>query len=565
MSIEPTGRDEKASGEPAEASGYTPTPPSPGLASPPPGTVAGQNKGMNLYAALGSIGGLTMVSRVLGFIREMVVARVLGASAAADVFTLAFLIPNLFRRLFGEGAFSAGFVPLFSQRLKDDGDTGAARRFAEEVLAVFLPLLLLITAIFMVFMPFFIGLIVPDDWGQAGEKTDFAVAMTRITMPYLVFICLLSLVSGVLNSVGRFAAAAFAPALLNVALVLALLLVPVGGEPTVRAMCWAVVAGGVAQLGITWANMIRAGIPLKFRAPRITPGVRELFTLVLPATLAGGTYYISQFFYAYFATRLPEGSLLILGQADRLNQLPLALIGSALGVAILPSVSRAIGRSDEAGAGRVQAQAIELGMLLTIPAAVALAVTADPIATVLFEGGRFTEEDASVTGTVLATLVLGLPAYVLIKILAPGFYARRDIKTPITIAVATLMGSVVLNFILVPRLGIVALPLSTAIGAWVNALLLAGLLQARGHFRVPGWLASRLVRQLLAGAAMGAALWVVQGALDGRFAGSTGERLIALAALVGTGGIVYFAVAWVIGAMNRDDILILLRKKKVDA
>ena len=563
MSKRPKGEGPAGPGEEAEAAGYTPTSASPGLAGPPPDTIGGQNKGMNLYAALGSIGGLTMVSRVLGFAREMVVARVLGASAAADVFTLAFLIPNLFRRLFGEGAFSAGFVPLFSQRLKDDGDMAGARHFAEEVLGVFLPLLLAITAIFMVFMPFFIGLIVPDDWGQSAAKTEFAVSMTRITMPYLVFICLVSLVSGVLNSIGRFAAAAFAPALLNVALVLALVLVPEGGEPTVRAMCWSVVAGGVAQLGLTWASMVRWGVPLKLRAPRITPGVRELFTLVLPATLAGGTYYISQFFYAYFATRLPEGSLLILGQADRLNQLPLALIGSALGVAILPAVSRAIGRSDEAGAGRVQAQAIELGMLLTIPAAVALAVTAGPIATVLFEGGRFTEEDAAVTGAVLATLVLGLPAYVLIKILSPGFYARRDVKTPVKIAVGTLIASVLLNFVLVPRLGIVALPLSTAIGAWANALLLAVLLHSRGHFRVPGWLASRLVRQILAGAAMGAALWIVQAALADRFAGSTGDRLLGLVALVGVGGIVYFAVAWVIGGMNREDILILLRKKKV--
>lgn len=563
MTGRPTGGDRGTPGEEAEESGYTPVSASPGLAGPPPDTIAGPNKGMNLYAALGSIGGLTMVSRVLGFIREMVVARVLGASAAADVFTLAFLIPNLFRRLFGEGAFSAGFVPLFSQRLKDDGDTSAAQRFAGEVLSVFLPLLLVITAIFMIFMPFFIGLIVPDDWGQSAAKTDFAVSMTRITMPYLVLICLVSLVSGVLNSIGRFAAAAFAPALLNVALVIALLLVPEGGEPTVRAMCWAVVAGGVAQLGLTWASMVRWGVPLKLRAPRITPGVRELFTLVLPATLAGGTYYISQFFYAYFATRLPEGSLLILGQADRLNQLPLALIGSALGVAILPAISRAIGRSDEAGAGRVQAQAIELGMLLTIPAAVALAVTAGPIATVLFEGGRFTEKDASVTGAVLATLVLGLPAYVLIKILSPGFYARRDVKTPVKIAVGTLIASVLLNFILVPRLGIVALPLSTAIGAWTNALLLAALLHSRGHFRVPGWLASRLVRQILAGAAMGLALWTVQAALADRFAGSTGERLMGLVALVGTGGLVYFAMTWIIGGMNKDDILILLRKKKV--
>jgi putative peptidoglycan lipid II flippase len=498
---------------------------------------------MNLWKATGTIGGLTMVSRVLGLVREMVVARVLGASAAADVFTLAFLIPNLFRRLFGEGAFSAGFVPLFSQRLKDDGGNAEARRFAEEVLAVFLPMLLAITAIFMVFMPLFIALIVGGEWGGDAGKTDFAVAMTRITMPYLVLICLLSLVSGVLNSIGRF--------------------VPEGGRPTVEAMCWSVLAGGIAQLALTWGSMVRAGIPLKFRAPRITPGVRELFTLVLPATLAGGTYYISQFFYAYFATRLPEGSLLILGQADRLNQLPLALIGSALGVAILPSVSRAIGRNDEAGAGQVQAQAIELGMLLTIPAAIALAVAAGPIALVIFEDGRFTAEDASVTAAVLSTLVLGLPAYVLIKILAPGFYARRDVRTPVIVAVGTLLGGVALNFVLVPRLGIVALPLSTAIGAWANALILAVLLHARGHFQIPGWLASRVARQLIAGAAMGAALWTLEGALADRFAGSTVDQVLGLGVLVSVGGLLYFAVAWTIGAMNREDVLILLRRKKV--
>lgn len=560
MSKPPAGDGASPPAERADDGELTPVPSTldPAEAAP----ARGGGKGVNLYAAMGSIGGLTMVSRVLGFVREVVVARVLGASAAADVFTLAFLIPNLFRRLFGEGAFSAGFVPLFSQKLKDDGDTAGARRFAEEVLAVFLPLLLVITAIFMVFMPFFIGLIVSDEWIQNGEKAAFSVAMTRITMPYLVFICLLSLVSGVLNSMGRFAAAAFAPALLNVALVIALLIVPEGGQPTVQAMCWAVLAGGVAQLALTWANMVKAGVPLKLRAPRITPGVRELFTLVLPATLAGGTYYISQFFYVYFATRLPEGSLLILGQADRLNQLPLALIGSALGVAILPSVSRAIGRSDEAAAGQVQAQAIELGMLLTIPAAVALAICAGPIATVIFEGGRFTAEDASVTGAVLATLVLGLPAYVVIKVLAPGFYARRDVKTPVMVAVGTLIASVLLNFVLVPRLGIVALPLSTAIGAWANAALLAVMLHRRGHFQVPGWLASRLVRQILAGAAMGAALWFVQKLLGDRFQGETLDKLVAVAALVGVGGIVYFAVAWVIGAMNKDDILILLRKKR---
>ena len=516
---------------------------------------------MNLYKAMGSIGGLTMVSRVLGFAREMISARVLGASAPAEVFAVAFQIPNLFRRLFGEGAFSSGFVPLFNQRLGADGNTDEARAFAEEVLAVFAPTLMLITAVFMIFMPAFIGLLVPDDWGGGGEKTDFAVLLTRITMPYLVFICLVSLVSGVLNSLNRFAAAAFAPTLLNVALVAALLIFrDADNATTARAMAWAVVAGGVLQLGLCWNSMRRAGLSLRFRAPRITPGVRQLFLLVLPATLAGGLYYLSQFTYIYFATRLPEGTLVFLGQADRLNQLPLAIIGSALGVAILPSVSRAVRDHEGAAAARIQGQAIELAMLLTLPAAVALSVASGPIAAALYQGGEFTAAQAATTGVLLAILVTGLPAYVLIKMLTPGFYARNDVKTPVAVGVAMLAAGVLFNFLLVPVLGSLALPLSTSLTAWVNALILYAILHARGHFRLEGWLVTRLLRQLLAAAAMGGTLWFLDRRFGAAFAGSTAERFVGVAILVGVGGVVYFAVAWIIGAVNRSDVKALLRR-----
>lgn len=519
---------------------------------------------MNLYKTMGSIGGLTMVSRVLGFAREMIAARVLGASGAAEVFAVAFQIPNLFRRLFGEGAFSSGFVPLFNQRLGADGNSEQARLFAEEVLAVFAPLLMAVTAVFMIFMPAFIGLIVPDDWGGSADKTSFAIDLTRITMPYLVFICLVSLVSGVLNSLNRFAAAAFAPALLNVALVAALVLFrDSGNATTVRAMAISVVIGGVLQLALCWASMNRAGLKLRFRAPRITPGVRQLFFLVLPATLAGGIYYISQFTYLYFATRLPEGALVYLGQADRLNQLPLAIIGSALGVAILPSVSRAVAVGEGAEAARIQGQAVELGMLLTLPAAVALSVAAGPIAAALYQGGEMTAADVRSTAMVLAILVTGLPAYVLIKMLTPGFYARNDVKTPVKVGIAMLVAGVLFNFLLVPVLGLAALPLSTSVTAWANALILYAILHARGHFRLAGWLVSRLVRQIAAAAAMGATLWLGMRSFGDAFAGSTGARFVGVALLVAAGGIVYFAVAWVIGAVNRDDIMVLLRRKKI--
>jgi putative peptidoglycan lipid II flippase len=516
---------------------------------------------LNLIKAAGTIGGLTMVSRILGFAREMLSARILGAGAAAEVFQLAFLIPNLFRRLFGEGAFSSGFVPLFSKRLHGEGGEAEARAFGEEVLAVFAPALMLITAIVMIAMPVFIALIVPDDWGGGEAKTNFAIELTRITMPYMVLICLVSLVSGVLNSLNRFSAAAFAPALLNLALVGALLLFPGGGAETARAMAWSVVVGGVAQLVLCWASMHRAGLKLSLRPPKLTPGVRELVVLILPATLAGGIYYISQFFYAFFATRLPEGTLVYLAFADRLNQLPLAIIGSALGTAILPAVSRAVDVGGGEGAGEIQAQAVDFAMLLTLPAAVGLAVLAQPIAAALFQGGRFTAADAQMTGLVLSIIVAGLPAYVLIKVLTPGFYARKDVKTPVNIAIAMLVVGVALNFALIGSMGIATLPFTTALTAWGNALILYAILHRRGHFSVPAWLTAKLLKQLLAAGAMAAALWFMAQLLGGWFAGSTGRRLVALASGVGVGSIAYFGVAFIIGAFDRDGLKAMLKKR----
>ncbi|MDT9599993.1 murein biosynthesis integral membrane protein MurJ [Sphingosinicella rhizophila] len=517
---------------------------------------------MNLWKTTGTIGGLTMVSRILGFAREMIFARVMGAGMAADAFYLAFLIPNLFRRLFGEGAFSSGFVPLFSQRLNGEGGMDEAKRFAEEVLAVFLPILAVVTFIFMIFMPAFVGLLA-SGWSDEPAKFELAVKLTTITFPYLIFISLVSLFSGVLNSLTRFTAAAFAPALLNIALIGALLIVPDGGPKTAQAMAIGVIAGGIMQLALCWGSVRRAGLKMRLRPPRMTPRVKELMILILPATLGGGIYYISQFFYAWFATRLPEGSLVYLGFADRLNQLPLAIIGSALGTAILPTISRAVDRGENGEAARIQSQATELSMLLTLPAAVALAVTAGPIVAALFQGGRFSAEDASTTALVLSIIVAGLPAYVLIKVLTPGFYSRKDMKTPVVIAFAMLFIGIVFNFLLIPLMGIAALAFTTATSAWLNALALYFILRRRGHFKIEWWLWGRIIRQLVAAAVMAVVLYLIREQLDGFFAGSVSQRLIGVTALVSAGGIVYFAVAWTIGAMNKDDLLILLKRKKV--
>ena len=519
---------------------------------------------MNLLKAGGTIGGLTLVSRILGFAREMVFARVMGASAAAEVFIWAFQLPNLLRRLLGEGAFSQGFVPLFARRVGKDGSVEEAKRFAEEVQAVFLPVLILITAIFVIAMPAVVVAVASERWTSDPDKFAFTVFLTRITFPYLVFISMVSLFSGILNSLSRFVAAAFAPALLNIALLGALLIVPTGGTNTAVAMAWAVLIGGVLQLGLCIVATHRAGIRLRLLPPRMTPGVKELLILILPATIGAGGYYISQLFYAYFATRLPEGSFVYLSQADRLNQLPLALVGSAIGTAILPAISRHLGIGEERQAANIQGRATELAMLLTIPATIALIVAAEPIMTVLFEGGRFTAEDAATSALVLSILVIGLPAYVMIKVLAPGFYARKDMKTPVTITLATLALGVVANFIWIDDIGIAILPLTTAATAWLNALALYILLAARGHFRVEGWLGVRLLKQLAAAAAMGATIWLVGRFLEDFFTGSVGERLIGTMALIGAGSIVYFALAWFTGGMDKEDLLVLLRRKQVE-
>jgi putative peptidoglycan lipid II flippase len=514
---------------------------------------------LNLYKAIGSIGGLTMVSRALGFARDMIGSRMLGASHANDAFNLAFLLPNIFRRLFAEGAFSSGFVPLFSRRLASGGHAEAVK-FSNEILAVFMPTLLVITVLAEIFMPGLIAL-VAHQYKDVPGKFDLAVELTMWTFPYLLFISLVALLSGVLNSLTRFAIAAFAPALLNVALIIGLLVSPPDNVETVRNMAVAVLLGGVAQFILCWVAVRRAGVRLHFGRPRLTPAVRELVVLILPATAAAGVYQISQLFYAYFSAGLGEGALTKLSYADRLNQLPLSIIGTALGVAILPAISQAIARHDDQQASDVQARAFDLSMLLTLPATLALAVSAVPIIGALFQGGEYSVEDARVTGNILAILVTGLPAYVLVKVLTPNFYARKDVKTPVMIAMGVLVGGIIANFIFIPMIGIYSLAAVTSTSAWVNFGLLFGFLYFRGHFRMPGWLFSRVARQLAAALAMAAALYAVRSALAGWFFGSVGERFVGLAALVGIGGLVYFAVAWMIGGMDRQAIKDLRRKK----
>jgi len=514
---------------------------------------------MNLLKATGTIGGLTLVSRVAGFAREMLMSRILGAGIYTDAFYVAFRLPNTFRRLFGEGAFSAGFVPLYSQRLQSGGEE-QAKLFSEEVLAVFLPTLLLFTVIFIALMKPFIWAVT----GWHDGQLDFGTLLTRITFPYLLLISLVSLFSGILNSISRFTAAAFAPALLNLAMLTSLLIFRQGGPVTATALAAAVTVGGILQLGLLLAACKRAGIVLKVRKPRLTPGVRQFVRVVIPATLGAGVYQVSVFIDTFFLTRIGTGAVSWFNYADRLNQLPLGVIGAAIGTAILPQVSRHVDIGEADKAAKVQGQAAELAMLLCLPAALALAVSALPLVSAIFEAGRFNANDASNTALTLSLIALGLPAYVLVKVLTPGFYARRDTATPVKVALVVLAVNVVLNFVLIWGLdyGIGGLAAAVAISSWLNCTILYVLLHRRGHFRIEKWLASRLFRQLIAAAAMAAVLIAVRTALAGWFLGSAGHRLAAVVAIVGAGLVVYFPLVWVLGGTDREELKALLKRRR---
>ncbi|MXP08784.1 murein biosynthesis integral membrane protein MurJ [Pseudoblastomonas halimionae] len=521
---------------------------------------------MSLLKNVGTIGGLTMVSRIAGMAREMIFSRVLGANAVTDAWFQAFIIPNVFRRLFAEGAFSAAFVPMFSKRLHGDGGIEDARSFSDDVLSVFLPVLIALCAIMMLAMPLVISVL--GDGDAAPARFAMEVDFARIMFPYIALVSLVTLFTGMLNSVSRFAPGASFPILLNVILILALLFGDYAMTEwgwTVRqvgySQAWAVTVGGVIQLAWLYYWTRVEGFRPKLLWPRITPEVKRLSIIALPAAIGGGAYQINTLVQLYFLNQLESGSISYMNYADRLNQLPLGIIGIALSTAILPTLSKFVGAKNREGTDRIQSDAIEIAMLLTIPAAVALAICAVPFVTMIFQGGRFSLEQAELTGQVLGALVLGLPAYVLVKVLVPNFYARSDTRTPVYAAFISLAVFVLMNIMLVDDFGVIGVAFASVVGAWINVAYLYIVLVKRDYYTIPLKLVGRILRQLVAAAAMGAALWFARDLLTDWFAAGLFARLFALAVLVLCSAIVYFGVAFAVGAVDRQRIAALTTKK----
>ncbi|MEQ8326904.1 murein biosynthesis integral membrane protein MurJ [Parvibaculum sp.] len=506
---------------------------------------------MSLLRSAATVGGTTLISRLLGFLRDVMMAAALGTGPIADAFFVAFRFPNMFRSIFAEGAFNSAFVPLFAKRLEGEGEN-AARRFAEDALAVLLLALVLMTIAAELAMPW-IMLVFAPGFADEPQKFAWAVEFTRIAFPYLLFISLTALQSAILNSLGRFFPGAAAPVMLNVTLIFAILfLVPLTDNPG-RALAWGVAAAGVVQFVWLAVSLWRAGMVLRLRLPKLTPDVRRLFRLGVPGVVAGGITQVNLTIGTMIAS-LQAGAVSWLYYADRIYQLPLAVIGIAIGIVLLPELSRRLRADDGAGASWSQNRAVEFSMLLTVPAAVGAGVLSFDIIRVLFERGAFTRADTEATSLALMIYAAGLPAFVLIKVFQPAYFAREDTKTPLRFAAISIVVNIAASLVLFQYFGFAGIAAGTTLAAWTNTGQLATRLFRKGEFAPDQQLARRLPLIVMASAGMGAALWFGAGALAPFFENGLLVSIAALAALIAGGALVYFFLCEVTGASRLADL-----------
>jgi putative peptidoglycan lipid II flippase len=519
---------------------------------------------MNLIKALGSIGGLTLASRVLGLVRDSLFARFVGASFASDAFLIAFRLPNLFRALFAEGAFSAAFVPMFSKKLGEaEGDKAPALTFAEEALSVLLPVLIIMTAI-MEIAAFPVVWILSGGFNDVSpDQFAYAVTLSRLTFPYLLFISLVSLLGGILNSLHKFWVNAAAPILLNLTLIAALLLFHHDDTlVTARNQAIAVTVSGALQL--LWLTLAAraAGVKLRIRRPRLSADVKKLLGLIGPAAAGAGATQINLVIStALAASLLAEGSVSYIYYADRLNQLPLGLIGIGLGTVLLPTIARQLGAGKEAEAMHTQNRGMELALFLTLPATAALVICGGPIVAALFQHGAFTIDDTVKTAQALAAFSIGLPAYILVKVLTPGYYARSDTRTPVRYAMVSMAVNLAANLALIVPLQHMGPPLATALASWVNVAMLYRTLRKRGDFVIDAQLSRRVWRLVGAAAAMGVVMFFLDDLFAPYTSGAWTIRTAAMLVLVGAGSIVYAIACFVTGAVRVSDLKALVRRR----
>ncbi|MEO0496637.1 MAG: murein biosynthesis integral membrane protein MurJ [Pseudomonadota bacterium] len=505
---------------------------------------------MSLYGKFASVGGATLASRVLGFVREALMAAALGAGPVADAFFAAFRLPNFFRRFLAEGAFNSAFVPMFGERL-ERGGLDEARNFASTILALLITVLVVLTILAEIFMGTIVRSVIAPAFVDDPEKLNLTILLARIMFPYIAFASLMAMIAGILNTFRKYFLAALAPLFLNVCLVSVLGWAVLSGAADRSIGIWlsvGVLAGGLAQFGLVYWALGREGFRFRLQRPRVTPEVRAFLLLAAPTAAANGIVQINLLVGQAIASA-QAGAISLLQYADRLYQLPLGVIGIAIGVVLLPELTRvlAAGR-DEEGADLMD-RSVEFALLLILPSAVGLFVLADPITALLYERGAFTRDTTLAVADAIQWFAIGLPAFMGIKIFTPAFFARQDTRTPMWLAGLNAVINIVLSLALFPAFGHVGIAMATALSAWVNTIALVLILAGRGLYSPKPFALRRIAfiiwgSVILAGIAVGAQYGFADTMLDGGLI----LRLGSIAAVIGGAAAAYFAFLHFTGA-----------------
>lgn len=509
---------------------------------------------MSFARALFTVSGLTIVSRLGGFLRDTLTAVFLGAGAASDAFFVAQRLPNLFRSLFAEGAFSAAFVPLYASE-KEKKDDEAAQRFAGEALGVLIGFLTPFTLAIMMAMPWVVQIIAPG-FQDEPDKYALAVHYCRITFPYLLLISITALQTGVLNAHGRFGPGAAAPVALNVVMILALLIANLFGWPIGDALAWGTLISGFVQAGWLALSCYRARLSIPMIRPRLTETTRRLFRQIGPGAIGAGATQINLLITTMLASLLPTGAVSYLYYADRLNQLPLGIVGIAVATTLLPILSQHEAAGNGHAVKHYVSRGIEFCLALGLPAAIGLGFAATPIIQTLFEHGAFTAADTAQTAKALAAYAVGIPAFLLVKVFAARFFARQDTKTPVRVAIISMLVNVGVALILLNPLEHVGMALATSLASWVNAGQLFWILRRREEKLADRELKRRLPRLLISAALMaGVTYLAVQETQTWFIDASLWRKSGSLAAIIGLSSIVYFVLLQLSGALSLKDVL----------
>ena len=483
-----------------------------------------------------TVGGFTLLSRVTGFVRDIILAAVLGAGPVADAFFVALRLPNHFRAIFAEGAFNAAFVPAYA-RIREQNGAERAGLFANRILTLLLASQILLLGVALLFTPAVIDLLAPG-FVNDPVRYPLAVELTRITFPYLLLITLVTLYGGILNALQRFAAAAAAPILLNLSLVMALAIAaffPTAGH----AAAWGVLVAGVLEFLLVAGAAWRAEALAALRWPTLDADVRQFFRALGPAVVGSAGVQLALFADTIIASFLPAGAVSSLYYADRLNQLPIGVIGIAAGTVVLPEMARRLAAGDDAGASHAQNRAVEFTLMLAIPCVAAFFIIPDLIMRALFVRGAFTDADAIAAGQTLAAYAFGLLPFVLIRSAVATFFARGDTSTPVIAALIAAAVNIAFKILLMGPLAQVGLALATSIGAWINLLLVLWFATRAGHSRIDHRLRQSAIKLAAAGLGMGIIVWLCAAPLGKLFSGWPAHDVMTLMALAAVGGTFY--------------------------